>query len=490
VKILLQLISGLIAGSVCATPVSLVNIKMRKDAKQFPSLFQVWNGFQDTSKSPSYILQYAKHYIAENDLFMTGPWFYGLEFDGGTGFQGEGTVLTPASIARGLMVRDSLLKLNPNIVLIGEVRYYDAQLDFLPATSPFWIKGSDGKPLQNPNCCPGYALLDWKLPAYQKQVASRAKALLASGVVDGIFLDWATDERLQLFQTVRDSIGPDGVIYGNVNTSYRTLVTPLINGIFMEAIGSNTPAEWEAIRSVVSKSQQNLREPKLITLEAWGHINYEINYLKELSKMRATMTLMMTQSDGYSIYYPDNSPIFNDHWHPWYDFYEINVGAPLAPGTLETDGTWRREFKNGTAIYNPATNGKEVTVVFTGNMVRKSNGVKGNTFTIPFYDGDIFIPEAKYQTAELKRAHVIFGLPEPKPVGSLPPSPELKKYSKNIAGRLIWSNDPIQKIRLYSVDGMEINISDPNAVKTLKPGIYFVQKITVNRISVEKIIVH
>jgi hypothetical protein len=489
VRLLCHLIFGLTAGSLCAAPVSLANIKARKEAKQFPSLFQVWNGFQDTAKDSVYNQKYEKHYKAENDLFMTGPWYYGLEFDSPSLFTGEGTVLKPESIVRGLAIRDSLLQLNPNLILIGEVRYYDAQLDFLPATSPFWVKGTDGKPKQNPDCCPGYALLDWNLPAYQKQVASRAKAILASGVVDGIFLDWATDDRFDFFKAIRDSIGPDAIIYGNSNTSYREKLTPLMNGIFMEGLDSNTPLEWEAIRDVVSRSQLNLREPKLITFESWGNKKFDTSYAKELSKMRATITLMMTQSDGYSIYYPDNSDIFNDHWHPWYDFYEVNVGSPIGPGALQPDGSYRREFKNGIAIYNPPLNAKEVTVIFPGIMVRKSTGLKGTTFKIPFYDGDIFIPEAKFQTAELKRAHTIFGLPSPKqyPV-ALNPKELPKKFSQKILGQSIGSDIPILKVNLYSVNGNEIKLANPTVAQNLESGIYIARIATKNGTFSKKII--
>lgn len=489
-KFTFHLIFSLAVSSIFAAPVSLANIKARKEGKQFPSLFQVWNGFQDTSKNADYNLKYAKHYIAENDLFMTGPWYYGLEFDSPSTYQGEGTKLKPESIVHGLSVRDSLLRLNPNLILIGEVRYYDAELDFLPPDSPFWKKGKDGKPLQNPDCCPGYAVLDWQLPAYQKQVASRAKALLASGVVDGIFLDWATDERISLFQTVRDSIGPDAIIYGNSNTSYRELLTPLMNGIFMEGLDSNTPEEWETIRNVVSRSQAGLREPKLITFESWGHKNFETSYPKELSKMRATITLMMTQSDGYSIYYPDNSDIFNDHWHPWYDFYDVNVGSPKGAGILQSDGSYKREFQNGIAIYNPYSNAKEVTVVFPANMVRKSTGAKGTTFKIPFYDGDIFIPEAKISATELKRRHTIFNLSNPIPIPTeLKANHAPKQYSQEFFGKLIWSDSPILKTKLYSIDGVEINLARQGATRNLKPGIYLVQLQTKNQILSQKIII-
>jgi hypothetical protein len=42
--------------------------------------------------------------------------------------------------------------------------------------------------------------------------------------------------------------------------------------------------------------------------------------------------------------------------HNWYNFWNKSLGKPVAKGTADSDGTVRREFENGTAVYNPMGN--------------------------------------------------------------------------------------------------------------------------------------
>jgi hypothetical protein len=51
----------------------------------------------------------------------------------------------------------------------------------------------------------------------------------------------------------------------------------------------------------------------------------------------------------------------------------------------------QREFANGTVIYNPLNNNKPVTVKFDTKRKRASDGTQGTEFSVPSYDGDLFL---------------------------------------------------------------------------------------------------
>jgi hypothetical protein len=111
--------------------------------------------------------------------------------------------------------------------------------------------------------------------------------------------------------------------------------------------------------------------------------------------MRATTTLSLTLSDGYCLFCdPDPLPT-PDHLHDWYDFWTRRLGRPIANGEIEPDGTHRRTFTHGTAVYNPMGNAA-ATLTFGQTRTRISSGESGIRFIVAPCDGDLFIqPEAK-----------------------------------------------------------------------------------------------
>jgi len=76
----------------------------------------------------------------------------------------------------------------------------------------------------------------------------QAQAMVRSGVVDGILLDWwgAQDEdpdRLSVLQEIRQAIGPDALILVNSNWTIPASSAPYVNGLYMETtIPSTTTA--------------------------------------------------------------------------------------------------------------------------------------------------------------------------------------------------------------------------------------------------------
>ena len=105
---------------------------------------------------------------------------------------------------RAKSFRQKLLTLNPNLVLIAEIRYRDAHKSYLPEGHKWWLRDEKGQIVPGWDEG-GYFCLDFHNPEFRSQVARQAKAAVDSGAVDGVMLDWWSDDasRLALIQEVR-----------------------------------------------------------------------------------------------------------------------------------------------------------------------------------------------------------------------------------------------------------------------------------------------
>ena len=116
-------------------------------------------------------------------------------------------------------------------MLLVEIRYRDAHKSYLPEGHSWWRRDSQGNIVAGWKEG-GYIQLDFGQAAFRKQVALQAKAAIASGVVDGIMLDWWQDdeERLALVKTIRARIGEGALILANANDRKTPKTAPFING--------------------------------------------------------------------------------------------------------------------------------------------------------------------------------------------------------------------------------------------------------------------
>ena len=347
-------------------------------ARDFPSVFQAWSP-ADNLPGEDEVLIAARH-----DLLWHGVGWYGLVWDKSPAGLGES--FRTESIEKGLRRRKALLELNPNIILIAEIRYRDASRRFLPEDHKWWRRNKDGT-LTKGWSEGGFIQLDFDNPEYRRHVAKRAGAVVKTGVVDGVLLDWWRDDdsRLELVKMVREAIGQDKLIIANANDRTTPRTAPYINGYFMECYRSRTPQDWQKIADTLKWAELNLREPRANCLETWYH-----NSRQDLNLMRATTTLSLTCSNGYCLFSDPNPLPTGDHRHNWYAFWDARLGKPTAPGVTTPDGTIRRDFDNGTSIYNPMGN-KTVTIVFGQTRTSAGSGRKSKTHTLKSPDGDIYL---------------------------------------------------------------------------------------------------
>ncbi|MHC4431610.1 MAG: alpha-amylase family protein [Planctomycetota bacterium] len=347
-------------------------------ARDFPSVFQAWSP-ADNLRGEDELVTAARH-----DLLWHGVGWYGLVWDKSP--SGLGESLRPESIERGLRRRKELIELNPNIILIAEIRYRDASRRFLPEDHKWWRRNKDGT-LTKGWSEGRFIQLDFDNPEYRRHVARRAGAVVKSGVVDGVLLDWWSDDdsRLELVKMVREAIGQEKLIIANANDRTTPRTAPYINGYFMECYRSRTPEDWQRIADTLRWAETNLQEPRVNCLETWYHKSRD-----DLNLMRATTALSLTCSNGYCLFSDPNPLPSPDHRHNWYPFWDTRLGKPGGPGVTMPDGTIRRDFDNGTVIYNPMGN-KTVTITFDQPKTSAATGKTSKTHTLKSPDGDIYL---------------------------------------------------------------------------------------------------
>ncbi len=364
----------------CRLAAGELSVVQRIEPRSFPSVFQAWNGATPLAGRD------ADAMLAKHDLAFLHPGTLGLVSS--NAFEGMAHTFTATSLDSARRKRTDLLALNSNLVLLAEVRYRDAPTGFLPEDSPWWKRDDRGQFILG-WAEGGYRLLDVPSPDWHTQVAKRARALVRSGVFDGVMLDWWIDDdaRTALIQQVREAIGPEALILVNANDRVIPRTAPYVNGLFMECYRSKTAADWQRISDTLRWAEINLRPPRINCVETWFHKSRADDSL-----MRAVTTLTLTQSDGYCLFSDPNDLPTPDHLHDWYPFWNRGLGRPKTPGFKRVDGAWERDFSGGTVVYNPSGN-SSVTVHFDAAHSSRTTGRSGTEHTVPPNDGDTFLPD-------------------------------------------------------------------------------------------------
>ena len=97
-----------------------------------------------------------------------------------------------------------------------------------------------------------------------------------------------------------------------------------------------------------------------------------------------TTTLM---GDGYFGY--DTGTMGRGNWW-WYREYDASLGHPRGSARRNADGTWQRDYDGGTVVVNGTL--YDAVVELHAKSRDVSTGRVGTRFTIPSFDGRIFLP--------------------------------------------------------------------------------------------------
>ena len=369
-----------------------MSVVERIAARDFPSVFQAWSRVENVPEA-NLLEGIARHDLMWSCMGLGGGLLWDAEH------RGLAERFEPRSIQKVRKVREQLLKLNPNIILIAEIRYRDAHPRWLPEGHKWWMRDENGR-ISKGWKEGGFLLLDYTNPEYRRHVAKRAKAAMDSGVADGILLDWWNDDedRLALIKEIRAALGDEPLIIVNTNHRKAPITASYVNGLFMECFRSKTPEDWRMIEDTLIWAEQNLRPPRVNCVEVWYHKSRQ-----DWPLMRAVTTLALTHSNGYCLFSDPNPLPSPDHLHDWYEFWDKSLGKPVAQGSKRNDGAVIREFEKGTVVYNPMGN-RSVEVVFDNVRISRATGKSGKIHMLESSDGDIYLHVAGQTTPKAGKA--------------------------------------------------------------------------------------
>jgi hypothetical protein len=383
-------------------------IEERINDRDFPSVFMAWYGIDMPDMYPLTTNEDRLRAAAKHDLLWEEPLSQlGEGYDLTLGLvwdhkhHGLATTFTAESLREALANRDFMLKQNPNMVFLMEIRWRDAPMSFLPEESNWWLRNDEGEIVKGwlGGWEPFYKL-DFNNSDFQDNTATQSRIAIESGVYDGIMLDWSGN--LEIIKKIRAAIGPKALIIVNIHDDIEDGMkyAPYINGSFMELnpvdsisipvagvdgniLSDRNPRHWDNIRNALIWFENNLLEPRINCNEVWGNRN-------DLPRMRAVTTMTLVYSNGYVLYADPNPLATPDHLHDWYPFWDIPLGKPVGPYTEKEDGSAWREYDGGTVVYNHYSN-PAITIRFDEDRRRASDGTVAREFTINRRDGDIFI---------------------------------------------------------------------------------------------------
>ena len=235
-------------------------------------------------------------------------------------------------------------------------------------------------------------------------VKSRAENL------DGVIFDlWRNDNhsyyggkssstvkkyRYKIAKTIREEMGKDFIILGNINWEKQKDTHEFLNGVFLELHKKSTSSgytcnEIKKIADIIKFHDENLSYPRLVAVNAWKIAKnppkekekeltkkifgkevdikkFDKNYWKKnyrsspenirFAKLFTAMAMVIPEN-GYILYGDNNRDnLEHDHYHEIYDFYKIDLGKPTSLKTKIVDGLAFKLHEKGVIAYNLTKN--------------------------------------------------------------------------------------------------------------------------------------
>ena len=300
----------------------VIKASVADDRRGYPSIFQAWNGIENRPDVDEL------HLLAQHDLAFAHS--YTLlrvvwDISEAQPYSGLATALNASQLEAARQRKQELLSLNPNLLLLVEIRYRDAryvsrqneadvenwwEVGYFPPDSPYWLRDPNGKPvigwgedtngdgkIDENDTVLGY-LIDFTNPEMQDLMVKQAVALDTSGLFDGILLDWwnedyatspvAVDDwsetiltpeaeleaRLAILRKIREQVADDFLILVNANMRQVPKSAPHVNGLFMECYKPEHDKGYNLnqilqMEKTLLWAEQHLREPRINCLEGW-----------------------------------------------------------------------------------------------------------------------------------------------------------------------------------------------------------------------------
>jgi hypothetical protein len=364
----------------------------------YPRIFQDWFNVTNLPNETE------TQTVARHDIFWTTHngfgWYWATNGDPYAGDYRSETLVYTAAQAYDIA---ALRAANPRIKILCQIQHYGARLDgdqrgdeHLPPNHAWWQRDSGGHLVPAPLAGDaGVYLLDQDNLDLRAHVANQAKALMDTGNFDGIMLDSCfpnTTYLYKLLTDIRAKIGENALIVVNVNW-FKLNPTELsqINGILMEngRVGTGAPQpSWATVQDALDHNEANVHSPKVNCL--LDYYSTSPDNSTDLQRMRALTALALTHSNGYVNFRSDTQSQYN--WYdPFWSGHSLGVPITMTGQLWSTVSTYghRRDFKNGSAIWN--SSGNQITVTFSELRTSLATGQRATSFVLAGNDGGIYL---------------------------------------------------------------------------------------------------
>lgn len=383
---------------------------------------------------------------------------------------------------------------NPDIIILdfsASAPYADTNDSTFPESG--WLKQPDGRYIDG---WPGTRMINLLKAETINWIVGRCVRSVKERGFDGVFIDsmagtfdwWAcniasqnpyevdanedgqpddrnwlnkkwVEAKTDIVRLVREAIGPDVPFMTNQGGEWSFSNT---NGVLFEdnldyVLTGNL--DWDDVLESYLHWTETPHRPNVTTIVSssgieppfnpWGTmtpgerekmLETGRNFLERM-RFGLTTTLM---GDGYFAY-DLHTRWRGQRW--WYQEYDTPLGYPMGKAQKQSDGTWRREFDNGTVIVNPTV--LDARVQFGERRLDISSGKVDTEFIVPSYDGRLLIrTEEKLKPGTISE-----------------PNPLFTQAFTKIEERIVQRNDKMlcrlgNSAALFDVQGRLIRLTD------------------------------
>ena len=354
-----------------------------RSAKPFPRVAMLWASIRHDKSMEA---------IARHDLVLVGSATLGLKVNRQPAGLADG--YTPESVGVAQQRLRQIRELNPGVVILAEVLFYEWPDGWLPENHPWWLRKND----QRQQFWPGTHRMNWSDSEYRGQVVRQTVSLQNLGL-DGAFYDNLREEPepwVNFLKDVRQEVGDKFLLLANCGYSVgaHDFAAPFLNGFMYESGWSHGRREWDEVIRKMQHSELLLRAPRISLIERFEDTGDQAGWPGDAKrgKKPAADPGARRWSLAYALIVGDFFYLFSDstsHQHDWYPEYDVKIGQPLGPGKRLNADAWSRDYEKGVVAVNLPGAKTDLTVNLDHFAKDTLTGEEGRSFVIPPGDGRI-----------------------------------------------------------------------------------------------------
>ncbi|MHC1766430.1 MAG: putative glycoside hydrolase [Verrucomicrobiia bacterium] len=368
----------------CAGRAAGGSVEAPRLSPPFPRVAMLWASIRGDNSNEA---------MARHDLVLVGPSTLGLKYDRQPPGLADGFTPESARVARERVER--IRELNPGVIILGEMLFYEWPDRWLPEDHPWWLRKNG----ERQQFWPGTHRMNWGDPEYRRQVVRQTVSLQGAGL-DGVFYDNLREEPepwVKFLREVRQQVGDHFLILANCGYSVgkHDFAAPFLNGFMYESGWSHgRTGEWTEVIHKMQQSESLLRSPRISLIERFEEVRDQAGWPGDTRRgqklaadpgaRRWSLAFALVVGDFFYLFSDNTS-----HRHDWYPEYDVKIGQPLGPGEQVNAYAWTRKYEKAVVAVNLPGAKADLTLNLEHPAKDSLTGEEGRSFVIPPGDGRI-----------------------------------------------------------------------------------------------------